>query len=262
MRTTIAGLDVHTSHDDLFGRDVLLWHHGSPQTGAILPPVQAAADARGLAVVSVARPAYAHSPRVPGRTVADVARGLRSVVEALGVASIVSVGASGGGPHALACAAAMPGLVRRVVTFASPTPFDGSDEWFAGMQAPQALRAAAEGEEARRRFAQIDEFDPDSFVDADYAALEGEWASLGADVGASAAYGDDGLIDDDLAFARPWGFAPAEVMASVLLVQGERDRVIPPRHARLLAEALPNATLQLHPDDGHVSVLRHLAAVL
>ena len=156
----------------------------------------------------------------------------------------------------------MPGLVRRVVTFASPAPFDGSDEWFAGMQAPQALRAAAEGEEARRRFAEVDEFDPDSFVDADYATLEGEWASLGADVGASAAYGDDGLIDDDLAFARPWGFVPAEVVASVLLVQGERDRVIPPHHARLLAEALPNATLQLHPDDGHVSVLRHLAAVL
>lgn len=262
MRTTIADLDVHTSHEDLSGRDVLLWHHGSPQTGAILPPVHAAAAARGLAVVSVARPAYALSPRAPGRTVADVAAGLRRVVDALRVASIVSVGASGGGPHALACAAAMPGLVRRVVTFASPAPFDGSNEWFDGMQAPQALRAAVEGEDARHRFAEIDEFDPDSFVDADYAALQGEWASLGADVGASAAYGDDGLIDDDLAFARPWGFALDEVTASVLVIQGERDRVIPPHHARRLAEALPNATLQTYPDDGHVSVLRHLATVL
>lgn len=262
MRTTIAGLDVHTSDDDVAGRDVLLWHHGSPQTGAILPPVQAAADTRGLAVVSVARPAYALSPRLPGRTVADVAAGLRPVLEALGVASVVSVGASGGGPHALACAAAMPGLVRRVVTFASPAPFDGTEEWFAGMQAPQALRAAVEDEEARRRFAEIDEFDPNSFVDADYAALRGQWASLGADVGASAEFGDDGLLDDDLAFTRPWGFDLADVTASVLLVQGERDRVIPSQHARLLAGALPNATLQLHPDDGHVSVLRHLASAL
>ncbi|SIR90945.1 alpha/beta fold hydrolase [Microbacterium sp. RURRCA19A] len=262
MRTVIAGLDVHVSHDDIAGRDVLLWHHGSPQTGAILPPVRAAADARGLVVVSVARPAYALSPRAPGRTVADVAAGLRPVLEALGVASVVSVGASGGGPHALACAVVMPDLVHRVVTFASPAPFDGSDEWFAGMQAPQALRAATEGEEARRRFAEMDEFDPDSFVDADYTALQGEWASLGADVGASAEYGDDGLVDDDLAFVRPWGFALAEVTASVLLVQGRRDRVIPPRHAELLAEALPTGTLELHPADGHVSVLRHLATVL
>jgi pimeloyl-ACP methyl ester carboxylesterase len=259
---TVAGLDVHTSHDDVAGRDVLLWHHGSPQTGAILPPVQAAADARGLAVVSVARPAYAGSPRIPGRSVADVAAGLRPVMEALGVASVISVGASGGGPHAIACAAAMPGLVRRVVTFASPAPFDGSDEWFAGMQAPQALRAAAEGEEARRRFAEIDEFDPASFVDADYAALDGEWASLGADVAASKSYGIDGLLDDDLAFVRPWGFALDGVAASVLLVQGEEDRVIPPRHARFLSEALPHATVDLRPGDGHVSVLRHLSAVL
>lgn len=262
MRTTIAGLDVHTSADDLTGREVLLWHHGSPQTGAILPPVQAAADAHGLAVVSVARPAYAGSPRIPGRTVADVAEGLRPVVERLGVASVVSVGASGGGPHAIACAAAMPGLVRRVVTFASPAPFDGSDAWFAGMQAPQALRAATHGEDARRRFAEIDEWDPESFVDADYAGLDGDWASLGADVAASEPYGIDGLIDDDLAFARPWGFALAEVTASVLLVQGERDRVIPPQHARMLAAGLPHATLDLHPDDGHVSVLRHLATAL
>ena len=79
MRRTIAGLDVHTSRDDLAGRDVLLWHHGSPQTGAILPPVQTAADAHGLAVVSVARPAYAGSPRQAGRTVADVAVGLRTL---------------------------------------------------------------------------------------------------------------------------------------------------------------------------------------
>lgn len=262
MRTSIAGLDVHASRDDLAGRDVLLWHHGSPQTGAILPPVQAVAEAHGLPVVSVARPAYGRSARIPGRTVADVAVGLRSVVEALGVASVVSAGASGGGPHALACAVTMPGHVRRVVMFASPAPFGGSEEWFAGMQAPQALRTAVDGEEARRRFAGIDEFDPDSFVDADYAALQGEWASLRADVGASAAYGDDGLIDDDLAFVRPWGFALAEVTASVLLVQGERDRVIPSRHARLLAAGLPDASLQLHPADGHVSVLCHLAAAL
>lgn len=262
MRTRIAGLDVHASHDDLAGRDVLLWHHGSPQTGAILPPVQAVGEAHGLAVVSVARPAYGRSARIPGRTVADVAVGLRSVVEALGVASVVSVGASGGGPHALACAVTMPGLVRRVVTFASPAPFGGSEEWFAGMQAPQALRAATQGEDARRRYAEIDEFDPASFVDADYAALQGEWASLGADVAASEPFGIDGLVDDDLAFARPWGFALADVVASVLLVQGGRDRVIPPSHARMLAAGLPDATLDLHPDDGHVSVLRHLGAAL
>jgi len=262
VRRTLAGLDVHTSAVEVAGRDVLLWHHGSPQTGAILPPVQRAADAHGLAVVSVARPAYAGSTRQPGRAVADVAAGLVPVLDALGVASVVSVGASGGGPHALACAAAMPELVRRVVTFASPAPFTGDDAWFAGMRAPGGLRSAAEGEDSRRRFVETDEFEPEQFTDADFAALEGEWASLGADAGAAGADGPEGLIDDDLSFTRPWGFALAEVSASVLLVQGERDRVIPVTHARMLDAALPHATLDLQPDDGHVSVLRHLSAAL
>ncbi|MEX8033965.1 alpha/beta fold hydrolase [Microbacterium sp. 20-116] len=87
-------------------------------------------------------------------------------------------------------------------------------------------------------------------------------ASLGADAGAAGVDGPEGLIDDDLAFTRPWGFALGEVSASVLLVQGERDRVIPPAHARMLEAALPHATLDLHADDGHVSVLRHLGAAL
>ncbi|WP_307447316.1 MULTISPECIES: alpha/beta fold hydrolase [Microbacterium] len=262
MRREISGLDVHTSHADVAGRDILLWHHGSPQTGAILPPVHAAADGRGLAVVSVARPAYAGSARIPGRTVADVATGLRPVLDALDVASVISVGASGGGPHALACAVAMPERVRAVVAFASPAPFTGGDAWFEGMRAPGGLRAATEGEHARRRFAETDVFDPAQFVDADFAALEGEWAGLARDAGAAEADGPDGLIDDDLAFTRPWGFDLADVTASVLLVQGERDRVIPPAHARMLASALPSATVDLHPDDGHVSILRHLGTAL
>jgi len=262
MRMEMAGLDVHLSTADVAGRDVVLWNHGSPQTGAILAPVEAAAGGRGLAVVSVARPAYAGSARIPGRTVADVAAGLRAVLDDLGVASVIPVGASGGGPHALACAAALSERVRAVITFASPAPFTGGDAWFEGMRAPGGLRAAAAGEETRRRFAETDEFDPAQFVDADYAALEGEWAGLAVDAGAAEANGPDGLIDDDLAFTRPWGFDLAGVTASVLLVQGERDRVIPPAHARMLASALPNAAVDLHPDDGHVSVLRHMGRAL
>ncbi len=38
--------------------------------------------------------------------------------------------------------------------------------------------------------------------------------------------------------------------------------MIPPAHARALAAVLPRATLELHPDDGHVSVLRHLSGAL
>ncbi|MDQ1647336.1 MAG: hypothetical protein QOJ50_3520, partial [Cryptosporangiaceae bacterium] len=67
--------------------------------------------------------------------------------------------------------------------------------------------------------------------------------------------GPDGLIDDDVAFAAPWGFELDAVTAPVLLVQGGEDRVIPAAHADRLLRALPRGELWLRPRDSHVSVL-------
>lgn len=64
-----------------------------------------------------------------------------------------------------------------------------------------------------------------------------------------------GLIDDDVAFARPWGFGLADVPVPVLVVQGEEDRVVPRSHGEWMARQLPRAELVLRPGDGHISVL-------
>ncbi|GAB2710765.1 pimeloyl-ACP methyl ester carboxylesterase [Microbacterium marinum] len=267
MRLDLPEVPDHVVHASVdrpgAGRPVLLWHHGSPQTGAVLPPVQAAADAAGLDVVSVARPAYGGAARSLGRTVRDVAVGLARVLEALDLRDVVSVGASGGGPHALAVAAVSPRRVAGVVTLASIAPYrPGDDAWFEGMADPSGLRAAIDGLGARTAHVEVDEFDPTSFVEADYRALETTWASLGTDVAASDQWGPDGLVDDDLAFTRPWGFDLAEVEVPVIVVQGGLDRVIPPAHATAIAEALPHALLQRIPDAGHIAVLDHLPAAL
>ncbi|WP_223247069.1 alpha/beta fold hydrolase [Microbacterium oleivorans] len=99
-------------------------------------------------------------------------------------------------------------------------------------------------------------------MEADYRALEGTWASLGEDVAASAQWGSDGLVDDDVAFTRPWGFALADVVAPVVVVQGELDRVIPPSHAAAIAGGITRATLVRIPDVGHIAVLDHLPTAL
>ena len=165
------------------------------------------------------------------------------------------MGASGGGPHALAVAARHPHRVTAVVTLAGIAPYTDRFDWFEGMRAPGGLRAARSGRAARARFAETAEFDPEQFLAVDIAALDGRWSALGADVARSAAFGDDGLIDDDVAFVTPWGFDLAEVVVPVLIVQGEGDRVVPRTHASWMLAHLPAASLWMRLDDGHVSVL-------
>ncbi|PVU84128.1 alpha/beta hydrolase [Cellulomonas sp. WB94] len=228
----------------------MVWHHGSPQTGALLPPLLSAAAARGIRLVSSGRPSYGGSSPLPGRDVASAAGDVAQVVDALGIARFATMGASGGGPHALACAALLPDRVTGVVCLAGIAPFTTGFDWFAGMASDGGLRAAAAGRAARARYAESDEFDPGSFIAADYAALEGDWASLGADSVRAGQAGLDGLIDDDVAFAAPWGFELSAVTAPVLVVQGGRDRVVPPAHGDWLARHLRRSELWYRPDDG------------
>ncbi|MFE5336289.1 alpha/beta fold hydrolase [Isoptericola sp. NPDC056573] len=241
--------------------DAVVWHHGSPQSGELLPPVVAAARARGLRAVSAARAGYGGSTRRPGRTVAEAASDVAYALDALGVDRCLAVGASGGAPHALALAALRPDVVSGVVTLAGIAPYPGPGRdglWFAGMADDGGLRSALDGPSARQRHAETAEFDGSSFTADDYATLAGTWASLGADASRSGEAWPGGLVDDDLAFVRPWGVTLGDVTAPALVVQGGADRVVPRHHADLLVEGLPAAELWLRPRDGHVSVLTAL----
>jgi len=244
------------------GAPVVLWHRGSPHTGALFEPLLGHAHEAGARMVTVARPAYGRSTPRPGRTVAQAAADTLEVADRLGIDRFVVVADSGGGPHALASAALAPDRVAAVATFASPAPFVDAPVWWDGMADDSALRAALDGRDARLRHAETAVWDPSVFVDTDHALLAGEWSGLGRDAGGSGAAGEVGLADDDVALVRPWGVDLADVRAPVLLVQGLRDRMIPPAHADLLAAALPEATVQPHPDAGHVAVLAAVPDVL
>jgi pimeloyl-ACP methyl ester carboxylesterase len=61
-----------------------------------------------LRLVSYSRPGYGGSSRQLGRAVADCAADTLAMVEHLGAGRFYTAGWSGGGPHALACAALLP----------------------------------------------------------------------------------------------------------------------------------------------------------
>jgi len=255
-----------TAADDAAGRLPVFWHHGTPNIGAPPAPLFPVAARLGLRWLGYDRPGYGGSTPRPGRDVASAAADVAAVADALGLDRFAVVGHSGGGPHALACAALLPDRVLAVVGIAglAPVTADGLD-WFAGMAAAgvASLRAAAAGRTAKERYeAAAPPFDPEIFTPADHAALAGPWSWLGEVVGPALAAGPAGLIDDDLAYVAPWGFDPAQIAAPTLILHGGQDRVVPLSHGRWLADRCPPAEPRLSPDDGHISILDAAPAAL
>src|SRR3954463_2985693 len=233
----------------------VIWHHGSPHTGVLYEPLLSMAAERRIRLVTYARPSYGGSSPNEGRTVASAAADVAAIADAFDIERFAGMGASGGGPHALACASLLADRVIATVTFASPAPYSDEFDWFAGMAAPQALQAARAGRASRARYAETDTFDDAVFIDADWAALSEGWAALGQDAGRAGSDGPDGLIDDDVAFAKPWDVDLGAIASPVLVVQGGADRMIPASHAESLLGQIPTAELWLRPRDGHVSLL-------
>ncbi|MBE7189440.1 alpha/beta hydrolase [Jatrophihabitans endophyticus] len=244
------------------GSLAVLWHHGTPGLGELPDPLAEVTAELGLRWFGYDRPGYGGSTRAEGRDVAAAADDVQQLTDALGIDRFATLGASGGGPHALACAALLPDRVTAVVTAAGLAPFDAPGlSWFEGMYTGGAaeLHAAEQGAEVLAAHLAASDFDPEMFVASDVAALEGAWGWLGSVAGRALATGLDGMVDDDLAFVRPWGFEVGDVRAPVLLLHGADDRVVPPAHSAWVAAHLPGGEHRVVPDAGHVAVLRAAA---
>ena len=262
-----GGGTLHAYDAGPYARDALavFWHHGTPNIGAPPEPLFPAAARLGIRWVSYDRPGYGGSTPQPGRDVASAARHVASVADALDIDRFGVMGHSGGGAHALACGALVGDRVLGAVSMAGLAPY-GADrlDWFAGMGAQGAaeLRAATQGRAALETALAAAEFDPEMFTPADHAALAGPWSWLLDVVGPALDAGPGGMIDDDLAAVRPWGFDAAQTAVPVLLMHGGRDRMVPSSHSEWLAGAIPSAELRVSPDDGHISVLSSASAAL
>ena len=251
-----------TGADDADGRLAVFWHHGSPNIGAPPEPLFSVADRLGIRWVSYDRPGYGGSTPRPDRDVASAAGDTSAVADALSIDRFALMGHSGGGSHALACAALLQERVLGVVVVAGMAPFDAEGlEWFEGFgpAGVAELRAAAAGRAALEKHLAESDDEPE-FTPEDEAALAGEWSWFIDVVRPALAGGMGGFIDDDLAGVGAWGFDPADVIAPALFLHGGRDRVVPSSHSEWLARHCRSAELRLYPEDGHISVLNSGAA--
>ncbi len=248
----------------------LVCHHGTPSDGTLWAGWDEVARTHGLRLVAASRPGYASSTRRLGRAVADVAADVGAILDDLGVTSFVTAGWSGGGPHALACAALDP-RCGAAATIAGVGEYGRSDLDFLAGMGPEnhaEFGAALEGENALRTWLATNaeamrHVTGPELADAfgglvpqiDKDVLSGGFADeMAAMMRRALADGFDGWIDDDLAFTGDWDFPLHALDVPVTIWQGDLDLMVPESHGRWLAKHLPKANLRFVPGHGHVSL--------
>jgi pimeloyl-ACP methyl ester carboxylesterase len=251
----------------------LVMHNGTPVGLAAYPAMAEAAAARGLRLVMCARPGYGESTPRPGRRVADVTQDVAAVLDQLGEPRFMTVGWSGGGPHALACAARLPSRCLAAATMAGVAPYQAEGlDWLAGMGAENVTEfgAALAGDGPLTNYlepeaAALAKITGPEVADglgdlvsaADRAAATGDFADyLAASFRAAVGAGIAGWRDDDLAFIADWGFTMAQVGAGapVAIWQGDQDMMVPWAHGEWLVAHIPGARAHLLAGEGHLTL--------
>jgi pimeloyl-ACP methyl ester carboxylesterase len=257
----------------------LVFHTGTPSSVFAFSGVTSAATAAGLRLIGYSRPGYGRSTARPGRSVADAVDDVTALLDELGVNEFRALGWSGGGPHALACAALLPGRCRAVSLIASVAPYPAHGlDFLAGMD-------QANVEEFGAAIAGFDEIDallrPEVehyrqitgaalaeglgglLSSIDQAALTGAFADeLALAFRGAVESGPEGWRDDDLAFATDWGFAVSDISVPVAVWQGRHDRMVPFAHGEWLAAEIRTAEAHLFEDEGHVSLIAQIDRIL
>ncbi|WP_346533673.1 alpha/beta hydrolase [Micromonospora sp. DPT] len=259
--------------------------HGTPGSRRGPKPRGIVLYRLGVRLIAYDRPGYGDSDRREGRDVADAARDVEAIADQLGLEHFAVAGRSGGGPHALACAAdgALRGRVTRVAALVSFAPADTTQlDWFAGMNSDNVRGFGGDGnrdtasviEQIRRRAARAVE-DPRFLLEELMVEMSAADRRAVNDVALRRLITDTyeealragpyGWIDDVLALRRSWKFdlgAIDTAVTPVRLWHGAEDTFAPASHARWLAGQIPGAEVEVQPGAAHFDAVEELPRML
>ena len=254
--------------------------HGMPGSRKGPRPRSAVLYLLGIRLIAYDRPGYGGSERRPGRAVADAAQDVQDLADELGIERFAVVGRSGGGPHALACAALLPERVTRAAALVplAPRELMGDEAWYRGMSQQNTTwyKAAERGlasytERISAPMARI-RADPDKHLPYEDPEMPESDRAVVADYGIKMMLRENfteglrnsayGWIDDTLALVSPWGVDPARITRPVLLWHGTKDVYCPVSHSQWLARRIRTSQLRLGEGVSHFGAVEVLPRVL
>ena len=255
------------------GRGVI-FHGGTPCTRVFGRLGHQAALESGVRLVSVSRPGYAGTSLPPGApSLRATGQDTADLAHLLGMTEYAVLGASGGGPFAVATAVADPDRVSGVGVIAGIGPWrllsEPSEESEAEIEERGLLALLDAGDLAgawagylavlQRDLGSLAELDDEARVDAFFADMgmtpedpytRSLWAANLAEVLERL----DGCAFDNFAWGGTWDIELGEVAAPTTLWYGDADRACPPAHGQWYADRIVGAELVVFPGEGHVEV--------
>jgi pimeloyl-ACP methyl ester carboxylesterase len=260
----------------------ILYFHGTPGSRLDLRFGEDILSRQGVRIISFDRPGYGGSTEAAfGLT--SVARDALSIADSLGLGAFATLGQSGGGPFALAAAAAGGGRITGVGVASGAGPFEyvpNALEQLSDIDKEAYSHLPADPEAAALGFAsgfeelaQMLRSGEDEAVIADFAPAlsERDRVLMSDEAIGSIVIGSmrEGLSKsvlggawDNVAWIGHWDFEISHVRCPVLLWYGEQDLMAPPAHGQWLKENLINATLTIRPSEGHFGLVDHFSEVL
>ena len=251
--------------------------HGSPGSRLFRPPDEVT-KRLGVRLICAERPGYGDSTFQPNRRILDWSNDIVSLADALKLDSFAVIGHSGGGPHALACAYAMPERVKAAAIVAGAGPVDapGATEgmtslnWFAfkfGQYLPWSVGYAI----TRRIFREV-AADPTKAIDRDKDTRplvdneildtpEIRELCIQSDLEAYR-HGLLAFAWDVRLITRPWGLPWDEIKVPVHLWHGTADNSTTMAMARYMAQKIPNGKLTVCDGEGHMLLIPHWQEIL
>lgn len=267
---------AYAEYGDSQGTPVFFFH-GSPGSRLFRPPDEVTKRLE-IRLICAERPGYGDSTFQPNRRILDWPNDVASLADALKLDSFAVVGHSGGGPHTLACAYALPRRVKAVVVVAGAGPIDAPGatdgmatlNWFAfkfGQYLPWSIGYAI----IRRVYGEA-AADPVKAIDRDketrplvdnqiFDIPEIRELCIQSDKEAYR-HGLQAFAWDARLITRPWGFSLDEIKAPVHLWHGTVDNSTSIAMARYMAQKIPNGKLTVCDGEGHMLLIPRWEEIL